>query len=169
MCDRAGDPPLADLAAGRAEAFAALYDRYSAKLYRAALAMLGSSADAEDVVQEVFVSMVRSRHKLAEVRSLNAYLFTALRHAAHRRAAAPSSVSLSVVDPPSVPAVEHDDRLDRALQQLPPEQREVVALKIDGGLTFAQIGQALDISPNTAASRYRYALQKLRQYMEAQP
>jgi RNA polymerase sigma-70 factor (ECF subfamily) len=52
--------------------------------------------------------------------------------------------------------------LERALGVLPREQREVVALKIDGELTFAQISQATGLSINTVASRYRYALEKLR-------
>lgn len=58
------------------------------------------------------------------------------------------------------------DDLEMALASLPTEQREVIALKIDGGLTFAHIAEILNISPNTAASRYRYALQKLRQALE---
>ncbi|OPX21729.1 MAG: hypothetical protein B1H04_06155 [Planctomycetales bacterium 4484_123] len=41
-----------------------------------------------------------------------------------------------------------------------------ISLKIDGQLTFAQIGEVLGISPNTAASRYRYALEKLRRLLE---
>ena len=45
---------------------------------------------------------------------------------------------------------------------LPAEQREVIALKIDGELSFAQIAQVMGVSINTAASRYRYALEKLR-------
>jgi RNA polymerase sigma-70 factor (ECF subfamily) len=48
------------------------------------------------------------------------------------------------------------------LEKLPPEQREVVSYRLAGELTFAQIGQALEISTQTAASRYRYALEKLR-------
>jgi RNA polymerase sigma-70 factor (ECF subfamily) len=45
---------------------------------------------------------------------------------------------------------------------LPEAQREVVALKIDGGLTFAQIAKVTNVSLNTAAGRYRYAMEKLR-------
>ena len=45
---------------------------------------------------------------------------------------------------------------------MPLKQREIIALKIDGGLTFVQIGEVLGVSPNTAASRYRLALEKLR-------
>ena len=48
-----------------------------------------------------------------------------------------------------------------ALAGLPVEQREVVVLKIYEGFTFAQIGELTEVSPNTAASRYRYALAKL--------
>lgn len=49
-----------------------------------------------------------------------------------------------------------------ALTDLPPEQREVVVLKVWQGRTFDEIGRLLGISPNTASSRYRYALEKLR-------
>jgi RNA polymerase sigma-70 factor (ECF subfamily) len=49
-----------------------------------------------------------------------------------------------------------------AVAALPPTQREVIALKIDGGLTFAEIASVLGTSINTVASRYRYALEKIR-------
>ncbi|MEA2711506.1 MAG: hypothetical protein QOF78_4107 [Phycisphaerales bacterium] len=51
--------------------------------------------------------------------------------------------------------------VEAALAKLPPEQREVLVLKIWGGLTFAQIGESLALPANTAASRYRYALERL--------
>jgi RNA polymerase sigma-70 factor (ECF subfamily) len=53
-------------------------------------------------------------------------------------------------------------RLQQAIQLLPDEQREVVTLKIDGELTFAQIAQVVGVGISTASSRYHYALQKLR-------
>jgi RNA polymerase sigma-70 factor (ECF subfamily) len=52
--------------------------------------------------------------------------------------------------------------VSRALMSLPLEQREVVSMKCFDEMTFADIGKVLNISPNTAASRYRYGLQKLR-------
>lgn len=69
--------------------------------------------------------------------------------------------------PPEWFAPEIEDReraklLQDALSQLPAAQREVVTLKIWGELTFAEIAEALAIPPNTAASRYRYALEELR-------
>jgi RNA polymerase sigma-70 factor (ECF subfamily) len=53
------------------------------------------------------------------------------------------------------------------LAALPEEQRTVVAMKIKGELTFEEIAAALEVSANTAASRYRYALEKLRASMGA--
>ena len=68
---------------------------------------------------------------------------------------------------PFAPASDPDEatfrrELDAALAELPPEQRAVAHLKLWTGLTFEQIAAALEIPPNTAASRYRYALDKLR-------
>ncbi len=55
-----------------------------------------------------------------------------------------------------------EDRAARALAQLPKEQREVIVLKLWHDLTFEEIAELLGLSPNTAAGRYRYGLQKLR-------
>ncbi len=57
--------------------------------------------------------------------------------------------------------------LRRALADLPHDQREIVVLHIWGDLTFSQIADLLSINSNTAASRYRYALGKLRNAMSA--
>ena len=55
-----------------------------------------------------------------------------------------------------------DDALTAAVATLPPAQREVLSLKIDGGLTFAEIAAVIGTSINTAASRYRYAIENIR-------
>ena len=62
------------------------------------------------------------------------------------------------------PSLENDEEgelLQDALKRIPDKLREVVVMKVWGGLTFAQIAESLAISPNTAASRYRYALERL--------
>ena len=166
----AGDPLCTGLAQGRETAFADLYDRFAPALFRVALLVLGSREEAEDAVQDVFVGLVRARQGLAGVENLRAYLFTALRHATAQRAACRDrarAVPLEAVPEPASSAVSRREadsvvRLERALRTLPAEQRELVALKVDGGLTFAEIAALLGLSPNTAASRYRYALEKLR-------
>ena len=59
--------------------------------------------------------------------------------------------------------------LETALRSLPAEQREVVVMKVWGEQTFDVIGHALEISPNTAASRYRYGMEALRKWMKQEP
>ena len=54
-----------------------------------------------------------------------------------------------------------------SLKLLPAEQREVVVLKVWGDLTFDEIGEQLSVSPNTAASRWRYAMEALRKHITA--
>lgn len=162
---------LGRLAAGEESAFAELYDRYGAGLLAAAMRMLARRQDAEDAVQEVFAALVRSRRRLILVEDLAAYLFVSLRRSAGRVAERrPRMAELDVTaagDPESAvnsraEAVEAHERLHRAIRRLPAEQREVIALRLNGELTFEQIGRVLGISPNTAASRYRYAIRKLR-------
>jgi RNA polymerase sigma-70 factor (ECF subfamily) len=168
MHDPVGDPLLAGLAEGNDDAFAALYDRFGRSLFRVAWTLLRSRADAEDAVQDVFLGLVRSRSALGRIENLRAYLFGALRHAAARRAARKEATRPLSEEPgedagePRPLDPELSDWLDRALAELPPEQREVLTLKIDGELTFEEVGAVLGVSPSTAASRYRYAVEKLR-------
>lgn len=173
MLQPADDPLRQALGEGREEAFAALYDEFAPSLFRVAVHLTGSPHDAEDAVQEVFVGVVRARTRMRSVENLRAYLFAALRRAAFRLTAARRERSLSPEEllclsaaQTKGPDSEQALQLERALRTLPPEQREVLAFKIDGGLTFAEIAGVLGISPNTAASRYRYALGKLRSALE---
>ena len=159
------------LARGDEAAFQAAYDRYGRTLYRAAWRILGNTTDAEDAVQDVFSALAAGRRGVRNVKDLGAYLFVSLRRVAwriaQRRARQPQGPCVS--DPPTAPAPAEPleaDRLRAALTRLPAPQREVLALKIDGELTFAQIGEVLGVSPNTAASRYRYALETLRGLLE---
>ena len=166
MRDPGMGPLLTGLAEGRDEAFAALYDRFGRSLFRVARALLRSRQDAEDAVQDVFLGLVRSRAALGRVENLRAYLFGALRHAATRLAARPRAVGPPPADETrgegSAAEAELSDQLELALASLPREQREVVTLKIDGELTFQEIAAVVGVRPATAASRYRYALDKLR-------
>lgn len=161
------------LAAGDEGVFAEIYDLLGSRLHAVARSLSRSAVDAEDAVQETFLALVRSRARWAGVRDLEAYVFTTLRRAALRRAELASrdearsfeeAGATDRVDPRTEVAGSDDrlNRLARARGALPREQQEVLALKIDGELTFDEIGLVLGISANTAASRYRYALEKLR-------
>ena len=160
------------LAAGDPEAFAALYDQLAVRLFNTARTMTDSLPDAEDTVHDVFVELARSRDRLARITDLDAYIFTMLRHAVSRRRRR-RDVDRRAIDTvarqraeagrfATQPAELADDALTAAVAGLPPAQREVLALKIDGGLTFAEIAAVIGTSINTAASRYRYAIEKIR-------
>lgn len=167
-----GNPLSEALAAGDREAFAALYDRLAHRLFATARTMLASTTEAEDVVHDLFVELARMRQRLPGVADLDGYLFTMLRHAVSRRLRRHALGRRGLerlgrqradaggfeTQPPDLP----DEGLARAVAALPTAQREVIALKIDGGLTFAEIAAVIGTSANTAASRYRYALEKLR-------
>ena len=170
MTDATAKPLVTALANGEPQAFADLYDRLGPALFRVARIILRTSTDAEDAVQDAFVELVRHRQRISHVRDLDAYLFTMLRHAVGRQMQRQQVEQrhleqLPRADAPG-PSVDSDDDLSNALQCLPGEQREVISLKIDGGLTFVQIAVVLGVSANTAASRYRYALEKLRRMLK---
>jgi RNA polymerase sigma-70 factor (ECF subfamily) len=160
------------LAAGDPEAFAALYDRLAVRLFNTARTMTDSLPDAEDIVHDLFVELARCRDQLARITDLDAYIFTMLRHAVSRRRRwrdvdrrAIDTVARRRVEAggfTTQPAELPDDALTAAVAGLPPAQREVLSLKIDGGLTFVEIAAVIGTSINTAASRYRYAIENIR-------
>ena len=154
---------------------AVLYDRLAGRLLGAARTLGCPAVEAEDIVHDLFVSLARSGTPLEGVVDIEAYAFTGLRHAVARRRQALGLERVAIdrsarqreaegrlVTPAAQPVDFADQRIERALARLPPAQREVVALKIDGGLSFAQIAVVTGVSINTAAGRYRYALEKLR-------
>ena len=122
-------------------------------------------------MQEVFAAMARRGPRAIRPESGERYLRRATRNACfsrlrarrrERAVAGPNTRAwVEAVDPATA---RPDERLaiERALDGLPPEQREVVHLKAYEGMTFKQIANATGVSANTAASRYRYALEKLR-------
>jgi RNA polymerase sigma-70 factor (ECF subfamily) len=164
------NPLVTALANGQAQAYAALFDRLGGSLLRVASVMLRSAADAEDVVQDVFVEIVRHRDRMLLIEDLDAYVFAMLRNAVVRRLtrqrAEQQHLKKWVPMTNEKPDALLTDDIELAMQSLPQEQREVISLKMDGGLTFAQIAEILQVSSNTAASRYRYAIGKLRIILE---
>ena len=153
------------------------FQRHGPKLLLCARQWTRSLADAEDVVQDAFVRFWRNQRGLGgEPQGL---LFTSVRRAAidlarrnARRNAREeqSDGGLESTEPSFETPLEGDDRreaIEAALRSLPTEQREVLVLKIWGELTFEQIAAQLGIPPNTAASRYRYALAALRESLAA--
>ncbi|MEX2141645.1 MAG: RNA polymerase sigma factor [Pirellulales bacterium] len=143
-------------------------DEHGAALVLLARQWVASHNDAEDVVQEAFVRFWRSRHRVAEP---VAYLYACVKHcgldwqrAGKRRSKREEASARPEAERLFAGPIEQDERriaVEAALLNLPEKQREVLVLRIWGGLTFSQIAEALAISIDTAASRYRYALARL--------
>ena len=146
----------------------ALYRSHSAALVLFALAMSGDRSRAQDAVHQVFLRLIE-RGSLEHVADVKAYLFAAVRNAVLNDARvserdAPLDPESAWFDPPDRDYAA-ELNLRRAMAALSDDQREVTVMHIWGELTFAQIADVLGVSQNTAASRYRYALARLRETM----
>lgn len=146
-----------------------------------------SAEDAEDVVQDALVKLVEKLDSGSFVGGQEAwmpYLFTSIRRLAidlgrrddrrRRRedlVGGESEVEQKEEFHPWFESESSDDEtrllLEAGLKELPPKFSEVLVMKIWGEQTFAEIGEALDISQNTAASRYRYGLEALKKKLSS--
>jgi RNA polymerase sigma-70 factor (ECF subfamily) len=127
-----------------------------------------SAADAEDIVQEAFVKFWRRNHNIRN----RALLYATVRSVAldlirrDSRRARREKEAYADLEPAVEPQLRTEDEAQRALavaiDRLPHPQREVLVMKIWNELSFAEIGETLGVSQNTAASRYRYALTALK-------
>ena len=157
------------LAESGVESLGALYDLTTRRLVRYAVTLTRNHHDAEDTVQAVLVRVAARPRLLAAAKCPWSYLLRMVRNEALgivRRKKRWSLVSnlTDMLTRRLVDEVELEDThraVWKALRQLPTEQAEVVVLKIWEEISFAGIGEVLDISPNTAASRYKYAMQRL--------
>jgi RNA polymerase sigma-70 factor (ECF subfamily) len=147
-----------------------LYQLYGAGLLAYGCAITVDRATAEDVLQHVFLKLLHGDVELPEV--ARPYLYRAMRNAAlnsRRRVLREVEIDAGnswFVGPPA--RTEETLTLQVELQELPEEQREAVVLHIWGQLTFEEVAEVTGVTLNTAASRYRYGLGKLRERMRPQ-
>ena len=150
-----------------------LYDEHAQPLFAFLLNFTRDEADTRDLLQEIFVKLAREPRLLAGVREERAFLIRLAHNAAidlmRRRGTRDRTKENFAAEctSPFAPTGDPDEKVFRdevavALGELPEEQRAVVHLKLWEGLTFEAIAAVLEIPPNTAASRYRYGLDKLR-------
>lgn len=150
-----------------------LYDDHAQAVFALLMNITRREADTRDVLQELFIKLARSPGLLQGVRDERAFLLRLAHNLAidqiRRRLTREKNCQSLADDLDSAFAVSgHPDEsafrlaLAEALAELPAEQRAVVHLKLWEGMTFEQIASALALSVNTAASRFRYGLDKLR-------
>jgi RNA polymerase sigma-70 factor (ECF subfamily) len=168
---------LADAKAGDSRAFAAIYDAYAGRLHRFLLVRVDEPADAEDLLQRVFVKVIEALPRY-EDRGLpfGAWLFRIARNVAIDFARArPNEQALTVVDdhaderrqPAAVAELEVDRRLVReALDLLTPDQRDVVIYRFFAGLSPREIGALMNKHEGSVRATQFRALATLRRHLE---
>jgi RNA polymerase sigma-70 factor (ECF subfamily) len=167
---------------GDARAFEVLYTRHKGPLYRYLLRQCGATALAEELFQDVWMKLIGARARYEARAKFTTYLY----HLAHNRLIdhyrrAKAGVPISYDDDQDDPLIEQvadsellepDNELDRRrlgqrlLEQiaaLPEAQREAFLLREESGLSLEEIAAVTGVNIETAKSRLRYALTKLRQ------
>jgi RNA polymerase sigma-70 factor (ECF subfamily) len=151
-----------------------IYHEHAPALFRFLIRLTGNETETRDLLQEIFVRLAKSPKLLDGIAAPRSYLF----RLAHRLVidryrrdetrqlyddrAYREGESFATPEPSTDDAAWLRKTLASCLEALPAEQKAVVILKVWEEMTFADIAGVLDIPANTAASRYRYALDKLR-------
>lgn len=160
------------------ERLEAAYETHAESLYRYALMILADPGAAEDAVHQAFAKFMERQTETARIEHLAVYLRTAVRNECYRVLGRRRVFAGLLKRLPARPILEQTDHgpfradekehLEKAIRRLPAEQREVLHLKVYEGQTFGAIAALTGVSLNTAASRYRYALDGLRRAMGLQ-
>lgn len=167
--------------AGDAEAFETLVGLYEEKLFAFIARMIGDNHLAEDVFQQTFIKVAQKAAAFDGRASFSTWLFRIARNAAvdelrkrgrERTHADPDKGGMEgVPDPDALSPLEKltrdemAERVRRALERLPEPQREAFLLKEEGELDFGEIGLILGCGRETAKSRFRLAVCKLRELL----
>jgi len=158
---------------GGAEALRGIYEKYLNTMLSVAMAFLNDAHAAEDIVHDVFVSLARSPEKFGVRGNLKHYLTTCVanrardrlradkRHATRGQSMAPAS---DTVEPPAQTLIytEQAQQVYEALAQIPDEQREAIALRLQAGMNLRQIAQIQNVSYVAVQARYRRGIDRLR-------
>lgn len=156
---------------GDPRAFGELVRRYQKPIYRLALRYARDHDEAEELAQRTFLKAFTHADKLKPGLPFRPFLFRVAANLCKNhirdRAKLIFGMELDVASPEGEPI---EDRQRRArvralLAKLPLRQRQVVSLRIDGDLPFAEVAAALDITENNAKVCYHHAVQRLKQWV----
>ncbi len=159
---------------GDPAALCRIYEKYRDGLLKVAAALLNDPSGIEDVLHDVFVNFAQSAGKFELRGSLKGYLAICVANRArdrNRRRQRHATARLDEMLPPHTDSASPEQtatsremagNLSDAMAKLPDDQREIVVLHLQSKLPFREIARLQQVSLNTALSRYRYALDKLR-------
>lgn len=181
--DRTSDEDLMGrFGAGDAGAFDALYERHRGPLFRFLQRQCASRGQAEELFQDVWMSLIGARERYRQQAKFTTYLYTLARHRVidHVRRQAVRSQVYAESDEGSIESAPAStqtpeaqlearqtvNRLLSLVESLPAPQREVILLRAEAGLSLEEIANITATERETVKSRLRYALDKLRRGME---
>jgi RNA polymerase sigma-70 factor (ECF subfamily) len=164
---------------GDGEGLRGIYEKYKDDLVSIGVALLHNVADAEDILHEVFVGFASGIKEFELYGSLRKYLIKCMVNRIHDRWRSKlyevreverGAGLASREKRPEEEAMEAEsaERMMAALSRLPYQQREVVVLHLLGGMKFREIAGVQEVSVNTAQSRYRYGIEKLKAVLESE-
>lgn len=165
---------------GDPAALCRIYEKYRTGLLKVAVALLYDRSGAEDVLHDVFVHFAQGTGQFHLRGSLKGYLSICVANRARdmnrtrqRRSAATldeMDVSPTGAAGPEREAMSRETatKLDAAMAALPDDQREILVFHLQSKLTFREIAELREISINTALSRYRYGLERIRSALDGE-
>lgn len=168
MTDEPDNAAFIELSRGRPGGARSLWAKHAPRMQAYARAVLSRSDDqhlAEDVVQQVFLAVMRlGPRRASAVRSVEAWLITATRTTALNvaRGERRERQRRRRFEPASTGPVSTHEHLRSMVERLPPDEAEVVALRHSFGLSYEDIAELLESKKSTIASRHARAVQRLR-------
>ncbi len=175
MRERSDEDLMAGWAAGEMAAFEGLYGRYRQPLYRYVLRLAGDEATANDRYQGCWEKVIRARRGYRPRGPFRAWLFRVahnhvMDHFRRHRpdtGLEPDRVEAEQEPPGSaLDAAQRERRLRAAVRALPEKQRDALLLKLDGGLALDDIAAVTGVNRETAKSRLRYAVARLKEVLK---
>lgn len=166
------DADILDIAAGKPDAVARLYEKTHKGLYGFILSITRNPHDTEDALQETFLAVCRSAQSYRPKGKPMAWLYTVAKNAARmklRKASDHLSFEDALHGDEAFGRIENlEDRLllETALTRLSEEERKILFLRALSGLTSREIASLLGLPLNTVLSKYHRTTKKLKQYFE---
>jgi RNA polymerase sigma-70 factor (ECF subfamily) len=174
MRDRSDEQLMKTYAGGSMEAFEVLYERHRGPLYRYILRLVGNPATANDLYQGSWEKIIKARGRYKDSAPFKAWMYRIARNHVmdhfRREQPAAGTQAEDMADNQAGPverisAENRQQHLVMAIEKLPPEQKDTLMLKLESGLDLQTIADVTGVNRETAKSRLRYAVKKLRQVM----
>ena len=157
ICERA----LAGITRGERDALSMIYDAIGKQIYFLAYSLLQNHHDAEDVLQQTLIEIVRSAHTYRKGENASAWILAIARNQALKLGRSRKTVPLAEIET-EAQAFDTSLTLDEALATLESDERQVVVLHVFSGMKHKEIAELLQISVSSAEKKYQRAIAKLR-------